>query len=196
MIRAEIIYVDENHAYVNNSCVIPSMNNQLFEEGFLYRVEGDYKPTRHFDKDGFQIFDSHVHFFKQKEAAEKYAAEQEQKNFYGKEIRVNKVEHQETLEEFTAKQRKKAEEKRAKKDARDRKKAEELGITLEEYREIQKLRKKVKNLDSDTKKHEAAIEENKQQKNLALQRLNQLLAKCQSPVNNGNKANKSEKSDR
>ncbi len=71
--------------------------------------------------------------------------------------------------------------------------AEELGITLEEYREIQNLRKKVKKLDSDTKKHEDAIRDNNKQKKSALQRLNQLSAKCQSPVNNGNKSQKGER---
>ena len=195
MIRVEIIYVDENHAYVNNSCVIPSKNNQLYKEGFLYSVEGDYKLTHYLDKDGYPIYESNVHFFKRMEDAKKYVAEQSKSNKL-KEVVVKKVEYKEPLEEFIKKKNRQAMEKRSKKDTRDGKKAKELGITLEEYREIQDLRKTVRKLDSDTNKHENAIKNNNHQKSIALQRLNQLLAKCQSPVNNGNKANKSEKSDR
>ena len=156
------------------------MNNQLFEEGFLYSVKGDFKITNNFDKDGLPIYESYVHFFKRKEEAEEYASKQ--KHPFYQTVRVEEVVRKETLEEYRARVNKEKAKEQAKKIARDSKKAEQLGIPLELFYRIQYLRRQLPKIDIEIGSFETALHKKKEEKEAILKELKQLADLCKAPI--------------
>lgn len=182
MIGKNVIRVSETHVYVDGSYVKEPMNNQLFEEGFLYSVKGDFTITNNLDKDGLPIYESYVHFFKRKEEAEEYASKQKHPFYYDQTVRVEEVVHKETLEEYRARVDKKKAEKQAKKIARDSKKAEQLGISLKQFSRIQYLRRKLPKIDIEIKSFETALHKKEEEKEAILEELKQLAGLCKAPI--------------
>lgn len=140
---------------INGTSISPEENNALFEEGFLFRVEGDWEITAGVDGwSGMPNTKGNIHYFTNADEAEAYAAKQTwvfNSNVHGK---VEAVSHMETRAEYEAKMAK----IKAEHEAKTIEKAKALNMTVEEYKAYKSVQAKKKRYAREIAELEAEIE--------------------------------------
>ena len=140
---------------INGTSISPEENNALFEEGFLFRVEGDWEITAGVDGwSGMPNTKGNIHYFTNADEAEAYAAKQTwvfNSNVHGK---VEAVSHMETRAEYEAKMAK----IKAEHEAKTMEKAKALNMTVEEYKAYKSVQAKKKRYAREITELEAEIE--------------------------------------
>ena len=140
---------------INGTSIAPEENNALFEEGFLFRVEGDWEITAGVDGwSGMPNTKGNIHYFTNADEAEAYAAKQTwvfNSNVHGK---VEAVSHMETRAEYEAKMAK----IKAEHEAKTIEKAKALNMTVEEYKAYKSVQAKKKRYAREIAELEAEIE--------------------------------------
>ena len=140
---------------INGTSISPEENNALFEEGFLFRVEGDWEITAGVDGwSGMPNTKGNIHYFTNADEAEAYAAKQTwvfNSDVHGK---VEAVSHMETRAEYEAKKAK----IKAEHEAKTIEKAKALNMTVEEYKAYKSVQAKKKRYAREIAELEAEIE--------------------------------------
>lgn len=140
---------------INGTSISPEENNALFEEGFLFRVEGDWEITAGVDGwSGMPNTKGNIHYFTNADEAEAYAAKQTwvfNSDVHGK---VEAVSHMETRAEYEAKMAK----IKAEHEAKTIEKAKALNMTVEEYKAYKSVQAKKKRYAREIAELEAEIE--------------------------------------
>lgn len=140
---------------INGTSIAPEENNALFEEGFLFRVEGDWEITAGVDGwSGMPNTKGNIHYFTNADEAEAYAAKQTwvfNSDVHGK---VEAVSHMETRAEYEAKMAK----IKAEHEAKTAEKAKALNMTVEEYKAYKSVQAKKKRYAREIAELEAEIE--------------------------------------
>ena len=140
---------------INGTSISPEENNALFEEGFLFRVEGDWEITAGVDGwSGMPNTKGNIHYFTNADEAEAYAAKQTwvfNSDVHGK---VEAVSHMETRAEYEAKMAK----IKAEHEAKTMEKAKALNMTVEEYKAYKSVQAKKKRYAREIAELEAEIE--------------------------------------
>lgn len=140
---------------INGTSISPEENNALFEEGFLFRVEGDWEITAGVDGwSGMPNTKGNIHYFTNADEAEAYAAKQTwvfNSDMHGK---VEAVSHMETRAEYEAKMAK----IKAEHEAKTIEKAKALNMTVEEYKAYKSVQAKKKRYAREIAELEAEIE--------------------------------------
>ena len=150
-------------------CLRADNKNKMYAEGYRYYVYGNYRVQSTIDPwSGMPNVEGDITFFSDKAEAEAYAKTQIWvfNSNVTAEVETLK-EHEETWAERRERERKEAEEAKAKKLAKEMAKAEAQGMTLEEYKKAQALKKKKARLAREIAELEAEIAE----KNAELARL-------------------------
>ena len=115
--------------------VTAEQNNKMFEQGFKYKVTGDYTLGSSIDPwSGMPNVNSNTHFFTDKAEAEAYAAWQEHPFGEFFTATVYEVKHELTHAEWQDKFERERQERKDKEAARLARKAAEAGLTIEEYK--------------------------------------------------------------
>ena len=145
---------------INGTSIAPEENNTLFEEGFLFRVEGDWEITAGVDGwSGMPNTKGNIHYFTNADEAEAYAAKQTwvfNSDMHGK---VEAVSHMETRAEYEAKMAK----IKAEHEAKTIEKAKALNMTVEEYKAYKSVQAKKKRYAREIAELEAEIENLKEE---------------------------------
>lgn len=140
---------------INGTSISPEENNALFEEGFLFRVEGDWEITAGVDGwSGMPNTKGNIHYFTNADEAKAYAAKQTwvfNSDMHGK---VEAVSHMETRAEYEAKMAK----IKAEHEAKTIEKAKTLNMTVEEYKAYKSVQAKKKRYAREITELEAEIE--------------------------------------
>ena len=140
---------------INGTSISPEENNTLFEEGFLFRVEGDWEITAGVDGwSGMPNTKGNIHYFTNADEAEAYAAKQTwvfNSDVHGK---VEAVSYMETRAEYEAKMAK----IKAEHEAKTAEKAKALNMTVEEYKAYKSVQAKKKRYAREIAELEAEIE--------------------------------------
>ena len=140
---------------INGTSISPEENNALFEEGFLFRVKGDWEITAGIDGwSGMPNTKGNIHYFTNADEAEAYAAKQTwvfNSDVHGK---VEAVSHMETRAEYEAKMAK----IKAEHEAKTIEKAKALNMTVEEYKAYKSVQAKKKRYAREIAELEAEIE--------------------------------------
>lgn len=140
---------------INGTSISPEENNALFEEGFLFRVKGDWEITAGVDGwSGMPNTKGNIHYFTNADEAEAYAAKQTwvfNSDVHGK---VEAVSHMETRAEYEAKMAK----IKAEHEAKTIEKAKALNMTVEEYKAYKSVQAKKKRYAREIAELEAEIE--------------------------------------
>ena len=128
---------------INGTSISPEENNALLEEGFLFRVKGDWEIVEGIDGwSGMPNTKGNIHYFTNADEAEAYAAKQVwvfNPDVHGT---VEAVSHMETRAEYEAKMAK----------------AKALNMTLEEYKAYKSIQAKKKRYAREIAELEAEIE--------------------------------------
>ena len=145
---------------INGTSISPEENNALLEEGFLFRVEGDWEITAGIDGwSGMPNTKGNIHYFTNADEAEAYAAKQTwvfNSNVHGT---VEAVSHMETHAEYEAKLIK----AKAEREAKTAEKAKALNMTVEEYKAYKSVQAKKKRYAREIAELEAEIENLKEE---------------------------------
>lgn len=145
---------------INGTSISPEENNALLEEGFLFRVEGDWEITAGIDGwSGMPNTKGNIHYFTNADEAEAYAAKQTwvfNSNMHGK---VEVVSHMETRAEYEARLIK----AKAEREAKTAEKAKALNMTVEEYKVYKSIQAKKKRYAREIIELEAEIENLKEE---------------------------------
>ena len=140
---------------INGTSISPEENNALFEEGFLFKVEGDWEITAGVDGwSGMPNTKGNIHYFTNADEAKAYAAKQTwvfNSDVHGK---VEAVSHMETRAEYEAKMAK----IKAEHEAKTIEKAKALNMTVEEYKAYKSVQAKKKRYAREIAELEAEIE--------------------------------------
>lgn len=140
---------------INGTSISPEENNTLFEEGFLFKVEGDWEITAGVDGwSGMPNTKGNIHYFTNADEAEAYAAKQTwvfNSDVHGK---VEAVSHMETRAEYEAKMAK----IKAEHEAKTIEKAKALNMTVEEYKAYKSVQAKKKRYAREITELEEEIE--------------------------------------
>ena len=144
----------------NIGFVDAELNNKMYAEGYKFYCHGDFKVLNSIDPwSGMPNVDSNTYFFDTKEEANTFA----NANLYPfsntPAVVRELAEHLDTWEEKKVKKEKARIEAKAKKLAKETAKAEALGMSLEEYKEMVKKEKKIKALKKDIANLESELEE-------------------------------------
>ena len=144
---------------INGTSISPEENNALFEEGFLFRVKGDWEITAGIDGwSGMPNTKGNIHYFTNADEAEAYAAKQTwvfNSDVHGK---VEAVSHMETRAEYEAKMAK----IKAEHEAKTIEKAKALNMTVEEYKAYKSVQAKKKRYAREIAELEAEREKLKE----------------------------------
>ncbi len=133
-------------------------NNKAFEEGFRFKVNGNYRVLDTIDPwSGMPDLAHDTFAFDNEEEAREYAKTQIFP-FTKKPVEVWKLEHRETPRETQKRLEREKAEREAKKLANDKAKAEKLGLTLEEFKERRKKLARAKGLETEVERMEKEIE--------------------------------------
>ena len=145
---------------INGTSISPEENNALLEEGFLFRVKGDWEITAGVDGwSGMPNTKGNIHYFTNADEAEAYAAKQTwvfNSNVHGT---VEAVNHMETRTEYEAKLIK----AKAEREAKTAEKAKALNMTVEEYKAYKSVQAKKKRYAREIAELEAEIENLKEE---------------------------------
>ena len=145
---------------INGTSISPEENNTLLEEGFLFRVEGDWEIAEGIDGwSGMPNTKGNIHYFTNADEAEAYAAKQVwvfNSNVHGT---VEAVSHMETHAEYEAKLIK----AKAEREAKTAEKAKALNMTVEEYKAYKSVQAKKKRYVREIAELEAEIENLKEE---------------------------------
>ena len=145
---------------INGTSISPEENNALFEEGFLFRVEGDWEITAGVDGwSGMPNTKGNIHYFTNADEAKAYAAKQVwvfNSDVHGK---VEAVSHMETRAEYEARLIK----AKAEREAKTAEKAKALNMTVEEYKAYKSVQAKKKRYAREITELEAEIENLKEE---------------------------------
>ena len=140
---------------INGTSISPEENNALLEEGFLFRVKGDWEIAKGIDGwSGMPNTKGNIHYFTNADEAEAYAAKQVwifNSDMHGI---VEAVSHMETRAEYEAKMAKANIER----EAKTMEKAKALNMTLEEYKAYKSVQAKKKRYARVITELEAEIE--------------------------------------
>lgn len=154
---------------IDSSIGTPELLNELYSIGYRFITEGDYKITEFIEpKSGMPCVDYHLYAFDNKEEAEAFAKKQIW--VFNKDVHAKVKEippHTKTKEELHAEWEKERADKRAKRVARDTEKAKAEGLTLEEYKAKESLKRRIRK----TKNEIADLEEELANKKKYLERL-------------------------
>lgn len=135
--------------------ISPEANNALLEEGYLFKVQGDWEIADGIDPwSGMPNTKGNLHYFTDAKEAEEYAAKQVwvfNSKVHGK---VEAVEHRETRAEREAK----VEKAKAEREAKTIEKARALNMTLEEYKAYKNIQARKKRYTREIAEAEAEIE--------------------------------------
>ena len=145
---------------INGTSISPEENNALLEEGFLFRVEGDWEITAGVDGwSGMPNTKGNIHYFTNADEAEAYAEKQVwvfNSNVHGT---VEAVSHMETRAEYEARLIK----AKAECEAKTAEKAKTLNMTVEEYKAYKSVQAKKKRYAREITELEAEIENLKEE---------------------------------
>ena len=145
---------------INGTSISPEENNALLEEGFLFRVEGDWEITAGVDGwSGMPNTKGNIHYFTNADEAKAYAAKQVwvfNSDVHGK---VEAVSHMETRAEYEARLIK----AKAEREAKTAEKAKALNMTVEEYKAYKSVQAKKKRYAREIAELEAEIENLKEE---------------------------------
>lgn len=145
---------------VNDTVVNSELNNKLFEQGYLYSVEGDWTLADTIDPwSGMPDVNGRTHFFTDRAEAELYAMAQTwvfNPCIHGE---VKEMAYRETPAELHARLEAERVAQEAQKEVLEKEKAEKLGLTVEEYREKVKLVKKIKRYKKEIRELEEKVAE-------------------------------------
>ena len=145
---------------INGTSISPEENNALLEEGFLFRVEGDWEITAGVDGwSGMPNTKGNIHYFTNADEAEAYAAKQMwvfNSDVHGT---VEAVSHMETHAEYEARLIK----AKAEREAKTAEKAKALNMTVEEYKAYKSVQAKKKRYAREIAELEAEIENLKEE---------------------------------
>lgn len=140
---------------INGTSISPEENNALFEEGFLFRVKGDWEITAGVDGwSGMPNTKGNIHYFTNADEAEAYAAKQVwvfNSDVHGT---VETVSHMETRAEYKVKMAKIKSER----EAKTMEKAKALNMTVEEYKAHKSVQAKKKRYAREITELEEEIE--------------------------------------
>ena len=140
---------------INGTSISPEENNALLEEGFLFKVKGDWEITAGIDGwSGMPNTKGNIHYFTNADEAEAYAAKQIW--VFNSDVHgiVEAVSHMETRAEYEAKKAK----AKAEREAKIIEKAKALNMTLEEYKAYKSVQAKKKRYTREIAELEAEIE--------------------------------------
>lgn len=144
---------------IKKSYLSAEEKNILYEEGFRYLVEGNYRCTSMIDpRSGMPDTTHDIFAFTDKTEAEAFAIKQ--KWIFNKEIHadVKQIpEHSKTATEIQEEKAKKVAEKKAKKEANEAAKATAAGMTIAEYRAERKRIALAKRLTREIAELEAEL---------------------------------------
>ena len=145
---------------INGTSISPEENNALLEEGFLFRVEGDWEITAGVDGwSGMPNTKGNIHYFTNADEAEAYAEKQVwvfNSNVHGT---VEAVSHMETRAEYEARLIK----AKAEREAKTAEKAKALNMTVEEYKAYKSVQAKKKRYAREITELEEEIENLKEE---------------------------------
>ena len=145
---------------INGTSISPEENNALLEEGFLFRVKGDWEITAGVDGwSGMPNTKGNIHYFTNADEAEAYAEKQVwvfNSNVHGT---VEAVSHMETRAEYEARLIK----AKAEREAKTAEKAKALNMTVEEYKAYKSVQAKKKRYAREIAELEAEIENLKEE---------------------------------
>ena len=145
---------------INGTSISPEENNALLEEGFLFRVKGDWEITAGVDGwSGMPNTKGNIHYFTNADEAEAYAEKQVwvfNSNVHGT---VEAVSHMETRAEYEARLIK----AKAEREAKTAEKAKALNMTVEEYKAYKSVQAKKKRYAREIVELEAEIENLKEE---------------------------------
>ena len=145
---------------INGTSISPEENNALLEEGFLFRVKGDWEITAGVAGwSGMPNTKGNIHYFTNADEAEAYAAKQVwvfNSNVHGT---VEAVSHMETHAEYEARLIK----AKAEREAKTAEKAKALNMTVEEYKAYKSVQAKKKRYAREIAELEAEIENLKEE---------------------------------
>lgn len=140
---------------INGTSISPEENNALFEEGFLFRVKGDWEITAGVDGwSGMPNTKGNIHYFTNADEAEAYAAKQVwvfNSDVHGT---VETVSYMETRAEYKVKMAKIKSER----EAKIMEKAKALNMTVEEYKAHKSVQAKKKRYAREITELEEEIE--------------------------------------
>jgi len=127
------------------------MLNELYNLGFRYITDGDYKIAEGTDPwSGMPNTTHNLYAFDNKEEAEAFAVKQIWVFNPNVHAKVKEIPaHTETWEEREAREERKAAEKKAKREAKEARKAAEAGMTVEEYRKEKARKAKIKKIKGE-----------------------------------------------
>ena len=140
---------------ISGTSISPEENNALLEEGFLFKVKGDWEITAGIDGwSGMPNTKGNIHYFTNADEAEAYA--EKQMWVFNSDVHgtVEVVSHMETRAEYEAKMAKAKSER----EAKIIEKAKALNMTLEEYKAYKSIQAKKKRYTREIAELEAEIE--------------------------------------
>ena len=144
---------------IEKSYLKPEEKNNLYEMGFRFIVQGDYKILKTTDPwSGMPDVGHNLYAFSKESDAKEFATKQ--KWPFNKEISATVEaipEHTETLTEYAERQAKEKAERKAKKEANEAKKAAEAGMTIEEYKAEKKRISLIKSITKEIPELEKEI---------------------------------------
>lgn len=146
--------------FINHSFLLPEDLNALYTEGFRFRVKCNYHITNSLDGwTGMRIVENDYMVFDNEDEATAFSLTQNW--VYNSDVH-SKVEiipeHTETFEEAKIRLECEKQERAARRLAKMIEKANTAGLTLEEYKEVQRKTRLAKTLAKEIKEHEAEIE--------------------------------------
>ena len=140
---------------ISGTSISPEENNALLEEGFLFKVKGDWEIAEGIDGwSGMPNTKGNIHYFTNADEAEAYAAKQVwvfNSDVHGT---VEAVGHMETRAEYEARLIK----AKAEREAKTAEKAKALNMTVEEYKAYKSVQAKKKRYAREITELEAEIE--------------------------------------
>ena len=140
---------------ISGTSTSPEENNTLFEEGFLFRVKGDWEIVEGIDGwSGMPNTKGNIHYFTNADEAEAYAAKQMWVFNSDLHRTVEAVSHMETRVEYETKMAKATSER----EAKITEKAKALNMTVEEYKAYKSVQAKKKRYTREIAELEAEIE--------------------------------------
>ena len=136
---------------INKMSIGPEEKNELYAQGYRYLVDGDYAISSGTDPwSGMPNTTNNVYAFSDKAEAEAFAVKQIW--VFNSNVHASVEElppHTDTFEEWKAKEDAKKAQQKARREANERRRASEAGMTVEEYRAEKRRQKAIKTLTEE-----------------------------------------------
>ena len=141
----------------------PELLNQLYNLGYRFITDGDYKITDSIEpQSGMPRVDNRLYAFDNREEAEAFAEKQIWVFSKDRHAEVKEIPpHTMTFEERCAMWKKEEADRKAKKLAKDTAKAKAAGLTLEEYKARESLKRRIRKAKNEIADLEEALADKK-----------------------------------